>query len=52
MEFIRANMGTIVTGVIVFAVLAAAAIRLISNYRKGKTTCGCGCPGCARGGSK
>jgi hypothetical protein len=51
MEFIQANSGTIAAGIIVFAILAAIVIRLVSNYRKGKT-CGCGCPGCARGTSK
>ncbi|MDR0786163.1 MAG: FeoB-associated Cys-rich membrane protein [Treponema sp.] len=39
-------MGTIVVGTIVFAVLAAAVIRLALNARKGKTSCGCGCAGC------
>jgi hypothetical protein len=47
MEFIRANAGTIVTGAIVLAILAAIVIRLVGNFRKGKTGCGC-CPGCSR----
>jgi hypothetical protein len=49
MEFLKANAGTIVVGAIVFAALAAVVIRLIGNLRKGKTGCGCGCPGCAKG---
>jgi hypothetical protein len=49
MEFLKANIGTIAVGAIVFAVLAAVVIRLAGNYRKGKTACGCGCPGCATG---
>jgi hypothetical protein len=40
-------MGTVVTGTIVFAILAAVVIRLVYNARKGKAGCGCGCAGCA-----
>jgi hypothetical protein len=42
MEFLRNNAGNIVVGFIVFAVLAAVALRLILNIRRGKTGCGCG----------
>jgi hypothetical protein len=49
MEFISNNMGNIVVGFIVFAVLAFTVVRLIINYRKGKTACGCdGCSKCGR----
>jgi hypothetical protein len=47
MRFIQANIGTIIVGTIVFALLALALVRLIRNARKGKAGCGCGCPGCA-----
>ena len=47
MEFIRANIGDLVVGAVVFAVLALVVVRLAANLRKGKTGCGCGsCQGC------
>jgi hypothetical protein len=48
MEFVRANVGNIVVGLIVFAILACAVARLIINARKGKTACGCGCDACSK----
>jgi hypothetical protein len=46
MEFLRNNAGNIIVGFIVFAALAFIVVRLISNMRKGKTSCGCGCSKC------
>jgi hypothetical protein len=47
MEFLKANVGTIVVGFIVFAVLALILARLITNFRKSKTACACGCGSCS-----
>jgi hypothetical protein len=49
MDFLRDNAGTIVVGAAVFAGMAFIVIRMIANARKGKTSCGCGCAGCAKG---
>jgi hypothetical protein len=47
MEFIQENMGTIIVGAVVLAVLAGVVIRLVQNARRGKSACGCpDCPGC------
>jgi hypothetical protein len=48
MEFLKDNVGNIVVGFIVFAVLISLAARLILNIRKGKTGCGCGCGACPK----
>ncbi|MDR1444395.1 MAG: FeoB-associated Cys-rich membrane protein [Treponema sp.] len=47
MEFIRDNLSTIVTAVVVFGILGLILFRLIR--RRGQGTCGCGCAGCAAG---
>jgi hypothetical protein len=52
MEFLKNNVGNIVVGFIVFAVLASVAVRLIFNIRKGKTGCGCGCGSCPKCGER
>ena len=48
-EFITANLGTIVTGLVILAVAAAIVIKLIKDKRKGKC-CSCGCGGCKEEG--
>ena len=45
MEFIIANLGDIVVGTAVFAVLAAIVVRMTAGSRSGGTGYGCGC-GC------
>lgn len=45
------NLGTIVVGLAVLAVLAAVVIVMIRNKKKGKSSCGCGCSNCPMGGS-
>ncbi|MDR2471732.1 MAG: FeoB-associated Cys-rich membrane protein [Treponema sp.] len=48
MELIKANLGNIIVGFIVFAALGFTVFRLIKNSRQGKGGCGCG--GCSRCG--
>lgn len=43
-------MGTLIVGLVVAAVLAAAAVKLIKDKRNGKSGCGCGCKNCAMAG--
>jgi len=43
MDFIRENLSTIIVSIIMFGILGVVIFRLISNARKGKTACGCGC---------
>lgn len=47
LTFIAANIGTIVVGLIVLAIVAAIVYSMINNKKKGKPSCGCGCEGCA-----
>jgi hypothetical protein len=46
MEFIRANLSTIIVAIVVFGVLGLVVFNLVRNARKGKLACGCGCDKC------
>ena len=50
MEWIREQIPTLVTGLVLLAVIAAAVAGLIRDRRKGKTSGGCGCAHCAMRG--
>lgn len=41
------NISTIVLCVVLIAVVATIVIKLVKNRRAGKSSCGCGCAGCA-----
>jgi hypothetical protein len=47
-DFIKANTGNIIVGFIVFGVLAFTVARLVINFRRGKSSCGCGCGNCPK----
>lgn len=47
MNWILENWGTLLVGGVVLAVVLAIVLRLIRNKKEGKTSCGCGCEGCA-----
>ncbi len=46
LEFIQNNIGTILVGAVVLGILAVAAWKVISDKRKGKSSCSCGCSSC------
>jgi hypothetical protein len=45
-EFISENISTIIIGALVLGLIAFALVRVILNFRKGKSSCGC--EGCSR----
>ncbi len=49
LQWLGANIGTILVCAILLAIVTAIIIHLINNKRKGKNSCscGCGCSGCA-----
>lgn len=49
-DFFVQNLGTIVVGAIVVAVVAAIIVKMINDRKKGKSSCGCGCENCAASG--
>lgn len=51
LEWLSANLGTVIVGTILFVILAAIVIKMVKDKKKGKTSCGCGCANCAMRGS-
>lgn len=47
MEFLRENLGTIITGIVVLVIAGSIIFKLIRDKRQGKSSCGCGCENCA-----
>lgn len=45
-EFIQNNIGSIVVGLVLLAILVLAAWRVISDKKQGKCSCGGGCKSC------
>jgi hypothetical protein len=53
MQFIQANLSTIIVAVVVFGILGLVIFNMIRNARKGKSPCGCaGCDKCKAAASK
>ncbi len=46
LEFLQNNIGSIVVGFILAAVVIGISVKLISDKKKGKSTCSCGCSTC------
>ncbi len=46
-DFITANLGTIIVALIVAGLLAAIIIKAVKDKRSGKSSCSCGCKDCA-----
>lgn len=46
LSWIGENLGTILVGLILAAVVAGILVRMIRNRKKGKSSCGCGCASC------
>lgn len=49
-KLFTANIGTIAVLLVLFAVLALIAVRIIRNKKKGVSSCGCGCSTCPYSG--
>ena len=49
--WIMENMATIIISAVLVFVVAAIIVNMIRGKRKGKSSCGCGCAGCAMNGA-
>ena len=48
MNWIIANIGTVIVALVIVAIVAGAIIKLRKDKRAGRScSCGCGCSGCA-----
>ena len=50
LAWLSANMGTIIVAVILLAVVAVISVKLISDKKKGRSSCGSNCSKCAMAG--
>lgn len=46
MEWLKANIGGIVVGLVLVAIVTLVVVKMVKDKRKGKSSCGCGC-GCS-----
>lgn len=51
LTWIMGNMATIIISAVLLLVVAAVIAGMVRGKRKGKSSCGCGCAGCAMNGA-
>lgn len=51
LSFITDNLGTIIVCAVVLSAVTGIIIYMVRQKKKGKTSCGCNCAGCALKGS-
>ena len=51
LTWIMGNMATIIISAVLLLVVAAVIVSMVRGKRKGKSSCGCGCAGCAMNGA-
>ena len=51
LAWLMENMATIIISAVLVFVVAAILVSMIRGKRKGKSSCGCGCAGCAMNGA-
>lgn len=49
--WITENMGTIIVSAILIIAVAAVIAGMVRGRKKGRSSCGCGCAGCAMNGA-
>lgn len=50
LTWIMDNMATLIISVVLIIMVAAVVASMVRSKRKGKSSCGCGCSGCAMSG--
>lgn len=51
MTWFMENLGTIVTLLVVIAIMGSIVFTMIKNAKRGKSSCGCHCSSCPMGGA-
>jgi len=51
LAWIMENMATIIICTVLIIMVAAAIVSMVRGKRKGRSSCGCGCAGCAMNGA-
>ncbi len=47
LEFLAANWQTLAVGGVLLLIIALAVVKLVRDRKRGKSSCSCGCEGCA-----
>ncbi len=47
LSWLITNLATIAVALVLAVTVGAIVARMVSNKKKGKSSCGCGCSGCA-----
>ncbi len=50
LHFIMENLSTIIIGILLLAVVVLIVKKMRNDKKNGKSSCGCGCGGCASAG--
>ena len=50
LNWLSQNLPTILVALVVLAVCTLIVVKMIRDKKKGKSSCGCGCEGCAHKG--
>lgn len=45
-KFLLENIGTIIVGLVILAIVVLIIYKMIKDRKKGKSSCGCGCSNC------
>ena len=51
LTWLMENMATIIISAVLVLFVAAILVSMVRGKRKGKSSCGCGCAGCAMNGA-
>lgn len=49
--WIKQNLSTIIVCMVLIAAVSGVIIKMVRDKKEGKSSCGCGCQGCAMYGS-
>lgn len=49
--WLKQNLSTIIVSIILIAAVSGVIIKMVKDKKTGKSSCGCGCQGCAMNGS-
>lgn len=47
LDWLIANLGSIIIALVLAVIIALIIIKMLKDKKNGKTSCGCGCSGCA-----
>lgn len=51
LSWLMENLATMIISAVLLLMVAAAIASMVRNKRNGKSSCGCGCAGCAMNGA-